>query len=803
MLPFNKQRHYLSLGSFFILFGAIKSFITTLSLKGKCQQQQQVLTDKNNFRRHALFSDLMRPDISAKTVSGTDDDVVAAHPQTKTYHSANKQGTTNAQRLLEANVLVQVNGTTDLNRNVFYKRKKNNSFGIVNTTKGLPWKAKFIVSSRTQRRIQDASKKVSSHPKTEGPTFESAIRVLESLLTTPPEECNEVNAMCALTLCTKKIVEETSKKMNINFATRNKKYPQGFISPIQVQELKTRLNTLLNIILQLIEDKQLNFRQLANAAWSTSKLLQLFQNIPIFSEEENGKEEEYVYTTKSSSSDALLINLEKVLQMTIQPITEHLSSERVSLKATTGEISMILWAYSQWRAKVEPTGWMWPPTDARLPLQKKQKQNFEDSAAKYDDVIIFEQLFSSLGEDRPVINAASNQLLNSADSVQVLMNQAAQILLSNIDEIDESQNNMAHSIGVTRTLPDSNNTVKRMIGMCTWNELSNIAHSFARSQFGSSAEGEALMKEICEEATSRLTTNQGPTPLPWDISLIAWSVGVMQVGKYHLTASLQRLIDAIIAVEFTSCNSKSYHNLANWNTKDTIQLSLALAHAALDNQTLLMAIFQKSTVNVDSFQSWELTVLLWVQARLYLTSKLGDDVYSRFTTAAVSCLRHRMIQGELDGLGSQGQANLAWSLTVLEEYSDESVDLLRAVFAEASAGHSYITHEHAHQLWQAFFLLKSECPLAVDSVPVKFAIWLEERWKEEKSRKKISSSSHKSLSDTLKLMRVAHVNEHDEDVDVTIVLEESSAWTSEASVKDLEQSEKRLKRRIGKLMVMY
>jgi hypothetical protein len=232
-----------------------------------------------------------------------------------------------------------------------------------------------------------------------------------------------------------------------------------------------------------------------------------------------------------------------------------------------------------------------------------------------------------------------------------------------------------------------------------------------------------------------------------------------------------------------------------------VQLSIALAHAAIDDQRYLKTIFRKATVSVDSFQSWELAVLIWVQARLYLTSKLeenGDDVYTRFTSRAVSCLHHRMIEAKLDGLGSQGKANLAWSLTVLEEYSADSIDLLRNIFEEASGEHSSITHEHAHQFWQAFFILKSECPQAVDSVPEHFALWLEERWKQEKIRKKVSSSSHKSLSDTLNLMRVPHVNEHDDDIDVAIVLEASSSWTSEASLDMAKPNGKRLQHRIGK-----
>jgi hypothetical protein len=79
---------------------------------------------------------------------------------------------------------------------------------------------------------------------------------------------------------------------------------------------------------------------------------------------------------------------------------------------------------------------------------------------------------------------------------------------------------------------------------------------------------------------------------------------------------------------------------------------------------------------------------------------------------------------------------------------------------------------------------------------MEFANWLEKRWKEEKSRKKISSASHKSLSDTLRLMRVAHANEHDEDIDIAIVLKETNLWTSQASSTGVER-QKNLRHRIG------
>mmetsp|Transcript_6398 Transcript_6398/g.9352 ORF Transcript_6398/g.9352 Transcript_6398/m.9352 type:complete len:841 (+) Transcript_6398:164-2686(+) len=662
---------------------------------------------------------------------------------------------------------------SDLHNNITdskesYTNQKKNKY---HDRKVMPWKANFVVSSKTQRRIQMASKEVSSQ-NTNVQIFDPAIRVLDALLTTPVEECNEVNAMCALTLSTKTIIQQISK---LNTASAVKQENYQYVPTIQARKLNKRLNRLLGIVEQLIVNRQLNFRQLANAAWSAGKLFQLFHNITTFAEAD---EKEYSTTAAAGTIESL----EKLLLVTVLPITEILSSNNVSFSTRTGEISMILWAFSQFKARVIPTGWLCPPTIARISLQKEKTNHPQASPGK--DSIIFEQHSSFFDESSSSILLSEHSAPTNT-SIQLLMKTAAEVLLT-IDSDKESSNFISR-----------NNVPKRVIGISSWSELSNIAYSYARSQYRSSAEGEALMKEICDEAIFRLTNKNEAAvpPLPWDVSLIVWSLGVMQAKNHCLGSYLRRLLDAIVMVEFIDSKSK----LNKWNNKDILQLSIALAHSAIDDRTLLTAIFEKAADNVAAFQNWELTVLLWVQARLYLTSKLGEDVYSRFTTVAVSCLRLRMTKGELfgnNGLGSQEQANLVWSLTVLEEYSVDSIDLLRAVFSEASSAHSLLTQEHAHQLWQAFFLLKSECPTAVNAVPLEFANWLEKRWKEEKSRKKISSASHKSLSDTLKLMRVAHANEHDEDIDIAIVLKETSLWTSQASSTGVER-EKKSRHRIG------
>ena len=254
--------------------------------------------------------------------------------------------------------------------------------------------------------------------------------------------------------------------------------------------------------------------------------------------------------------------------------------------------------------------------------------------------------------------------------------------------------------------------------------------------------------------------------------------------------------------------------MAKWTCADVVQMATALAHGRLDNQDVLMAVYQESLERLRSsiseggesgqrkpkmkgFSTAEISILLWVQARLYLTPNFGD-VYGEFPSTASRALLKRMTrsgenivdqQGNLlpavrmnqQGLGPQEQANLAWSLTVLENYDDNVVTLLQNIFHAASSNEEGVIQlEHAHQLWQSYFLLSKDCPAAVKYVPEEFSQYLEEKWNIEKSRSKTSSSRHRVISQTLDLMRVAHRNEYDEDVDVAIVLDEDSAWTHTA-----------------------
>ena len=114
-------------------------------------------------------------------------------------------------------------------------------------------------------------------------------------------------------------------------------------------------------------------------------------------------------------------------------------------------------------------------------------------------------------------------------------------------------------------------------------------------------------------------------------------------------------------------------------------MATALAHGRLDSQPVLLAVYGVSLRRLRGydadgrgFSAREVFVLVWVQARLYLTLGLGD-VYGAFLVVASRALLRRAGGGG-GGTNPRERANLAWSLVVLGDYSDAVARLLRLVF---------------------------------------------------------------------------------------------------------------------------
>merc|ERR1712194_933304 len=197
-----------------------------------------------------------------------------------------------------------------------------------------------------------------------------------------------------------------------------------------------------------------------------------------------------------------------------------------------------------------------------------------------------------------------------------------------------------------------------------------------------------------------------------------------------------------------------------------------------------------------SFHPWEASILLWAQARLFLTEPQGIE-FDEFAEDAplffLKALRESRGSVAKSMIGPQEQANIVWSLVILEKYdSPAAIILIDLIFMEAARSckeNKSMQLEHAHQLWQAYFILEEECPEAVKRVPDWFISYLKEKWSIEKARFKLSSARHQSLSTTLQLMGVDHINEHDEDIDVAIILQPNAVWVHETDMDEDETYE--------------
>lgn len=605
------------------------------------------------------------------------------------------------------------------------------------TITGEPWKASFAVSKKTQGELKAVEASFSNTKK----PLQKAVAVLTTLLKTPPERCNEANVVCALTI--------SAKTMTVD---------------IEITEsFRNSLLQTLDVLHELVLDERLNARQLCNAVWAIGKHFNRIddllpappQRMALSSDSNRGMAESWSLQVDEA-------NPEKRLESTVDMIADQLAkmlTSRTKKPPKVGEICMASWAYGVLRHRRRPPGWDGPPQLGRLPPSEKI------FVPRNRDSITFEQWMT--GEE-------------------VLNSDSAGSLFDAIGEFLCQKQNDAEDMGEV------------MLANCSWSEIANVAWAYASHGHCRTASAEKIMIAIARETTWRLQLAQGianPNFLPRDIAQVVWSIGTLQSDNFRLGDDLVALIDAIASR--WKVHEKSEFFL-NWSNADLVQLAIAMAHARIDHQALINSLYDEALRRVRvlktprGFQSWEVSVLLWVQARLYLKQPQGQ-VFIDFARETPNWILQQVDGAnsmEQVGIGPQEQANLAWALTVLEAYDEPaSVALLKRIFDKTSSRkNEYMQLEHAHQLWQALYLMKSECPEAVQNVPDWFHDFLKEKWSVEKARPKTSSARHRSLSQCLDLMGVAHYNEHDEDIDVAIVLKDSSAWTHKATKENHENA---------------
>jgi hypothetical protein len=578
-----------------------------------------------------------------------------------------------------------------------------------------------------------------------------AASVLRTLLNTPAQKCNEQNVVCALTLSAKAMLPST---------------------PI-THEFRSLLLQTLDILRHLILEERLNARQLCNAVWAIAKhynrdatiLPALPETTFMTCENMVGVAEAWIL--QAESIDTAETRVKETIDDIATQLTLILTSPQ-KRQPKVGELSMASWAYGVLRPRRRPPGWTVPPQVGRIP-----NSNQRDVKQRNVEVITFEHWAQEQDEEN------------------------GQVVGSPVDCVDRLFDAIGEALCRHKELEHNELlSVPPLLESCTWNEIANVAWAYASHGYCRTPSSETAICRLAKESARRLYSGRH-TVKPRDVAQVVWSIGTLQSDNFRLATDLVELVNAIASHwdigEKARPNQRPFQQ---WNCPDLVQLAISLAHGRIDQLPLLRAVYSealgrlKDTVpdykqgRQRNFRTWEVSVLLWALARLYLRNQEGQ-VFEKFASEASRWLYQLLNKnGEfLEGidLGPQEQANLAWSLTVLEHYhSVEEVRLLKAIFQEASASSErrhVIQLEHAHQLWQALSILEQDCPVAVEHVPRWFRDYLQEKWSLEKTRHKKSSARHRSLSETLNLMNVAHYNEHDEDIDVAIVLREDASWT--------------------------
>ena len=666
-----------------------------------------------------------------------------------------------------------------------------------------PWTAGFHVSKKTQQKIQQAAQDARGNRRRT--PIARATAVLQTLLNMPFEKCNPANLVCALTLSAKVLGEGSPSQQN------------------QIQksldQFRSLLFQVLDILHELVIDKKaLNSRQLCNAIWAVAKhydrdplLLPLTPQMAAISVDQDGVAETWDLNDGGDDKDlspaervdatvqAIALQLTDVLTQEAELLAKSQKGDsdparnKLPRETKLGEICMASWAFGVLRPRRRPPGWLAPPKMGQLPQFNNKPA---EEPKRGNNFITFEQWTSSDSQD-------DLSFINTLTGIDAEPEDAADALF---DAIGEALCRPLEANAFTNpSMYDPPFDLMR-VSSCTWKEIANVAWAFEKRGRSLSTESEMLLRALAREASWRLREGGPETRgmLSRDISQLIWALGTLQQDNFRLAHDLVTLVDDFSEHSGSDDIQQTSSPFRDWSCPDIVQMILSLAHARIDEAGLLHALFEEAHLRLldngistgsrfqsgrKSFLAWEVSVMLWAQARLFLTSPEGN-VFEEFPETAAKCIQSTVSGGSLSdvGIGPQEQANIAWALTVLEKHqSDAAVSLLQGVFSDAAnacESDGLIQLEHAHQLWQALFLLEEESPAAASKVPVWFRDYLSEKWDLEKSRKKISSARHKSISDVLNLMGVAHYNEHDEDIDVAIVLKRQASWAHQTDDGD-------------------
>lgn len=794
---------------------------TTVSRKGECNQEKKSAssTVSNEFAFNEDILDTI-PDLSdileggaplditvdEDSKSKTTTEAINTKPQKKKQVAAptkiikNDDPATASPKQIHSSDKKESHNNKQQDSNIDRSKQQSKSPAAATSKKSVQiaqdWRAGYKSSKRTQGRLQKAF--FESTSLVQG-TFSHAKLILDTLLDTPPQYCNAVNLVCALTYSAKAMGQVRVDRMEKDAGYRS--------------SLQDTFDVLHDLLVVHREEGLFTPRQLCNVVWAIAKHVDRDPELLLVNElnsPESRLEETIdeiarqltaiLYEDKFDENDAA-----GEIAAEYKPIKSSFQQPKIKL----GEICMACWAYGKLRHREIPPGWYAPP---------------QMGAVQKTDSIVSGWKTEQLGMRRRTRNSFANNDIDDDNNLTTMT-----------DETDRLFDAMGYALCRTDSESEPKDVFDEfsqtgMLKDCTWSELANIGWAFASHGRCKSEESEALLKAVALEASIRLkdglvaNNSNYETFLARDVTQLLWSLGTLQADNFRLAEDLILLVESLTANLRLGTTTRSRfaqdRPLRRWSCADLVQTSVALAHARIDENLLLQAIYREGNYRLmegssstrkksslqtfglendnlplgddrRTFHPWEASILLWSQARLFLTEQEGVE-FDEFAEDAplffLKALHESRGSFAEAKIGPQEQANIVWSLVILEKYnSTEAIKLIDLIFVEAARSckeNKEMQLEHAHQLWQAYFMLEEDCPEAVERVPEWFVSYLKDKWNAEKARLKLSSARHQSLSSTLQLMGVDHINEHDEDIDVAIVLQPNAVWVHQTDMEE-------------------
>ena len=384
-----------------------------------------------------------------------------------------------------------------------------------------------------------------------GNSYTASISVLDVLLKADPY--HEVNEMNILyaLISSVKFLPSSPKTSDTD-------------SQKQFQRYFSKLSHIIDTLLcddenpnEVQHGERLSTRQLANAAWALVKALDHL-------------------SFQGKTWDLTIYMLERIAAKITNILDECRKSEVPDLTFSGIELSMIAGAYTHLRPRDRPVGWKYSTNQKIL-----ERGNSLDRAMNNENAIRFESLEFSNSFDRTITFDTYDDLFEA--------------IANDITREDHSLENYE------------------------WSTLSNILWAFA-SRGHNSLSSELLAKKITKEITERLAliTNEKilkKPPLSRDISILAWSLGVMQADNFRLGESFEEYIYAVskaITEKSWKTHEYSFSNFSFWSSSDLVQLASSLAHGRVDDISLLEKVFVEAVekVNANKFKMWEIVVLI-------------------------------------------------------------------------------------------------------------------------------------------------------------------------------------------------